>query len=54
LRDLGRQRIAAEFPEAMVIDMWRRFVHIGDGIHPDYRSVEDAADIVVKALRKED
>jgi len=54
LRDLGRQRIAAEFPEALVIDMWRRFVHVGDGIHPDYGSVEDAADIVVKALRKAD
>jgi hypothetical protein len=34
LRDFYFDRVTYELPEALVVDPWIHFVHIGDGIHP--------------------
>jgi hypothetical protein len=50
LRQLSMQRLQAELPAALVLNMWRDFVHWGDGIHPNYQTAERAADIVARRL----
>lgn len=35
LRNVISVRIAAELPEALLVDSWAGFEHLGDGIHPD-------------------
>ena len=52
LRNLTRTRIQAELPGAIVIDMWKDFVHIGDGIHPSPESSRKAARLVARELAK--
>ena len=54
LRDLTRTRIGAELPGGIVLDMWKDFVHIGDGIHPSVESSRKAARIVAKELARRD
>ncbi|WP_250655296.1 SGNH/GDSL hydrolase family protein [Alkalimarinus coralli] len=43
LRNLHKNRIANELPNAIQIDMWKRFEHRGDGIHPTDRTTKRAA-----------
>ena len=52
LRDLSRTRLKAELPGAVVLDIWKDFVHIGDGIHPNYDTINRAARIIVKTILK--
>jgi hypothetical protein len=54
LRELSRTRIRAEVSGAIVVDMWRDFTHIGDGIHPDVKTARKAAQIVASELRRRD
>lgn len=54
LRELSRSRLQAEVPGAIVLDMWRDFTHIGDGIHPDPKTARQAAQIVAAELRRRD
>ena len=54
LRELRRARIQAELPAAIVVEMWKEFKHVGDGIHPDDATTKKAARAVVQALRQRD
>ncbi|SFU79477.1 SGNH/GDSL hydrolase family protein [Pseudoduganella namucuonensis] len=54
LRDLVRTRLEDELPNAVVVDMWRDFTHIGDGLHPDQATAKKAANVVAKLLKKMD
>ncbi len=51
LRNLSQSRLKAELPGALVLDIWKDFVHFGDGIHPDYKTARNAARIIVRQLR---
>ncbi len=50
LRALNQNRIQSEFPQAIILDMWKDFVHIGDGLHPNYNTAQNAAKIVAKKI----
>lgn len=50
LRNVTYSRIRSEVPGAVVLDMWRDFRHIGDGIHPDRDSAEKAARVITREL----
>lgn len=52
LREVIRSRISADLPDALLVDMWRDFQHIGDGIHPDPKTARRAAEQVARAIRK--
>ena len=54
LRDLRRTRIQAELPAAVVVDMWKEFTHIGDGIHPDDATARRAARAIAQELKRRD
>lgn len=54
LRDLSRTRLQAELPSAVVLDMWKDFTHLGDGIHPDYATTKRAARLVAQTLIRRD
>lgn len=43
LRQLQHARVVNELPEAIFLDPWRGFQHIGDGIHPSPMSAMHAA-----------
>ena len=52
LRSLAKTRIPAELPGAVVLDMWKDFVHLGDGIHPNPATAENAARLIAKKLQE--
>lgn len=54
LRDLNRTRIKAELPTAVVLDIWKDFVHQGDGIHPVPETTRKAAMTIALELVKRD
>lgn len=54
LRNLTSSRIRSEVPGAIVLDVWKDFVHIGDGIHPDPETARKAAHIIAKELLQRD
>jgi hypothetical protein len=54
LRDLQRSRLQAELPNAIVLDIWKDFVHIGDGIHPNPDTARKAARLIANELMKRD
>ena len=54
LRTLHATRIQNELPGAIVLDMWKDFVHSGDGVHPNDASNRAAANVIAKALLKLD
>lgn len=47
-------RIAAELPGAVQLDAWKGFEHMGDGLHPNARSVKKAAKRIARFIRKND
>jgi len=51
-RDLYRSRIENEMPDAILVDYWRGFQHMGDGLHPDRRTVTRAAKRIAVAIKK--
>lgn len=50
LRTLTSSRIRSEVPGAVVLDIWKDFEHVGDGIHPTPGSVRRAAHIITREL----
>lgn len=50
LRDLHRTRIPAMLPNAVMLDMWRDFEGLGDGLHPNDKTTKKAADVIVKYI----
>ncbi|MGQ0596314.1 hypothetical protein [Aquabacterium sp.] len=43
LRTVTSSRVRSEVPGAVVLDIWKDFVHIGDGIHPTPETARKAA-----------
>lgn len=54
LRELVRTRLKAELPSALVLDIWRHFVHQGDGIHPTSETTQRAAHVIAIELLRRD
>jgi len=54
LRDLVQTRLAAELPDAIQLDIWKNFTHIGDGLHPDPATAKKAAQVLASELKKLD
>jgi hypothetical protein len=50
MRDLHRTRLANELPGALVVDAWKHFEHIGDGLHPKPKSTIAAAKRIADAI----
>ncbi len=51
LRDTYRQRLETELENAYIVDVWKKFTHRGDGIHPDRKTVKKAARKVAKLIQ---
>lgn len=54
LRDLSRTRLQAEVSGAVVLDIWKDFVHQGDGIHPTPNTTRKAALVIAAELVRRD
>lgn len=54
MRLVTSTRIRTEVPGAVVLDIWKDFVHIGDGIHPTPETARKAAHIIASELLKRD
>lgn len=52
MRSLIQQRLSSELPGALVLDIWREFTHIGDGIHPNPATTQKAANIIAHKLNE--
>jgi len=50
MRDLHMTRISEEMPGAILLDMWKGFVPMADGVHPDYKTTKRAANRIAKAI----
>lgn len=50
MRSVTSSRIRAEVPGAVVLDIWRDFAHIGDGIHPTPETARRAAQTIAQAV----
>ena len=54
LRTVTSNRVRAEVPGAVVLDIWKNFVHIGDGIHPSPETARRAASSIAIELVRRD
>lgn len=54
MRTVTSSRVRSEVPGAVVLDIWKDFTHIGDGIHPTPETARKAAHIVASELLKRD
>ncbi len=52
LRSTYKRRLKNELPDAIVVNPWRHYVHRGDGLHPNRKTIEKAAKKVAKLIRK--
>ena len=52
IRKTYKVRFHDELPNAVVVDIWRKFVHIGDGIHPNRKTVMRAARKLSKIINQ--
>ncbi len=50
LNNIVMTTIASDLPEALIIDYWAEYAHLGDGIHPDLATVENAADTILEGI----
>ncbi|TAK96520.1 MAG: SGNH/GDSL hydrolase family protein [Aquabacterium sp.] len=50
MRAITSARIRSEVPGAIVLDIWKDFAHIGDGIHPTPETARRAAHIIAQSL----
>ena len=50
LNDIVMDALAVHLPEALVIDYWSEFTHLGDGLHPDRATVENAARMILETI----
>ena len=53
LRQQMQSRITNELPQAVVLDVWKNFVHIGDGIHPNPKTAKRAANTIAKYIQSQ-
>ena len=53
MRELHMTRIATEMPEALLLDMWKNYVPLADGLHPNYKTAKRAANRMAKAIVKD-
>ncbi len=53
LRNLHSTRIADELSDALIVDMWRKFTPISDGLHPNSKTSMRAARRIVRAINQE-
>lgn len=54
LRSVTATRVRAEVPGAIQLDIWKDFVHIGDGIHPTPETARRAAQVIAIDLVQRD
>jgi hypothetical protein len=54
LRNVTGSRIRSEVPGAIVLDIWKDFEHVGDGIHPTPETTRKAAQIIARELQQRD
>lgn len=54
LRNVTASRIRAEVPGAVVLDIWKDFVNIGDGIHPTPETARKAAHTIAREIIQRD
>jgi len=54
LRDLQRTRLKAELPNAIVLDIWKDFEHLDDGLHPTPATTRRAARVIADELARRD
>lgn len=52
LKSLHDTRLKNELPGALVLDIWKQFTHIGDGLHPNAHSVKHAAHLIIRKIIK--
>lgn len=52
LAQLTHQRLTTELPDALVLDYWRDFRHMGDGMHPTPDTSARAAKRIAEAIRR--
>lgn len=52
LREIHSLRIGSELSGAVVINMWKKFVHRGDGLHPTDDSVAKAASKIARKIKR--
>lgn len=52
LQAIHRSRLTAELPEALVVDAWKKFTDIGDGLHPTPQTTRKAANKITSAIKK--
>lgn len=50
--DLRLSRIKQELPQAIIVDAWKGFDHLGDGLHPDRKTTVKAAKRIAKAIKR--
>lgn len=53
LRDLHNTRIAADLPDALIVDMWRKFTPTNDGLHPNSKTSMRAAHRILRAINQD-
>ena len=51
MSEVRHARISDELPEAVQLSVWRGFEHLGDGLHPDTRSVRHAAKRIARFIK---
>jgi len=50
LNDTVMATIAADLPEALIINYWEEYEQLGDGIHPTPATTQNAASIILNAI----
>lgn len=50
LNNIVMTTLASDLPDGLIIDYWAEYAHIGDGIHPDLATVENAADMILEGI----
>lgn len=52
LRRLHKKRLKEELPDAYVVNIWKNYSYIVDGLHPDRRTVKLAAKEIAKIINR--
>ncbi|MCB0370417.1 MAG: hypothetical protein KDD45_13585 [Bdellovibrionales bacterium] len=53
LRDQMKSRITNELPQAVILNVWKKFVHIGDGLHPSPHTSKRAAKVIAEYIESQ-
>jgi len=52
LKALQQSRLETEVPQAILVNAWKNFTHMGDGLHPDKKTSRKAAQRIVRAIKR--